>query len=768
MAAELTINETTPVPAGTEIFAKGDELTCVALVLKGRVTVSSMGIIVTLGSGNFLGICDVAKGEHSFTYVAGDGVSVYPLPINDIPKVKKLLEGKAQYRGLLVTSQNFFIRDINKSYNKLRNASGELLSFLTQSYEKYKNETTKAGLIPMEIPAIERMESEGPEEMKLPANLNYYLEVAGIEVEAQRSFLGAKSFVAFRHYIEQCELFPALIDGCRIYGEHIFKLFRSLIMDEKNIFAYATKTALDLKRSGQKSDALSSLIDEIIAKIDECEKLLIGTVGTDPKLNRSGMEKTYMALLSDSVPDEDGDEQGEEIDLSVLSGSLSQITNYSEVDDEVAADFKKSIEDFLKLSDKFGRTKEANTIRKRISEGFFTIYEAALIRSFSDPKPPLAVKLFLTYGYASEELLTEDDLKTLVTLPEIGAGELDCHVYTMAEWLREIYEGRKLPSKDEFDEDYEEHMRKEVPKGDKLAFPKAMADGKAKMHFEIDKLFRYADRLVNGNISTFVPVLCSEGIMTSLATSAVTGPSVNAAVRKIENVDYSIFYREVRTFYEQIEVNNFTNIERYTPDFILFPVCGGGAQMWQDIEGKQKTTHARILLPVLTENDINATMIKMMAHFRWEKCRTDMGAQWNNYRYPSLTSEYTDYLQFYKKNSDLSPEKKEKVKSQLTQAGNRHRDVFTKDYTDWILKEAAGAMRLNKISRDILFTYCPIAQEIAAGLVTQTSYADAAKRHVLELKKIEKNITTIEHKFNKNGMDIPAEIEQTKKFLLEA
>ncbi len=764
MAAELNINETTPVTAGTEIFSKGDELTCVALVLKGRVTVSSTGVVVTLGSGNFLGICDVAKGEHSFTYVAGDGVTVYPLPINDIPKVKKLLEGKAQYRGLLVTSQNFFIRDIHKSFKKLREASAGLLEFLTYSYEKYKAATAKAGLVPAEIPAIERMEAEGPEEIKLPANLTYYLEIAGIEVEAQRAFLGAKSFVAFRHYIEQCELFPALIDGCRVYGEHIFKLFRSLILDEKNIFTYAANSALDLKRAGQKSDELNSLIDEIIARIDECEKLLIHTVGTDPKLNRNGMEKTYMALLSDKLPEEDQTE--EELDLSVLSGSLSQITNYSEVEDEVASDFKKSIEDFLKLSDKFGRTKEANAIRKRISEGFFNIFEAALIRSFSDPKPPLAVKLFLTYGYVSEELLTEDDLKTLVTLPEIGAGDLDCHVYTMAEWLKEIYEGRKLPSKDEFDEDYEEHMRKEVAKGNKSAFEKAMADGAAKMHFEIDKLFKYADRLVNGNISTFVPVLCSEGIMTSLATSAVTGPSVNAAVRKIENVDYSIFYRETRTFYEEVEVNNFTNIERYTPDFILFPVCGGGAQMWQDIEGKAKTTHARILLPVLTENDINATMIKMMAHFRWEKCRTDMGAQWNNYRYPSLTSEYTDYLQFYKKNSDLSPEKKEKVKSQLTQAGNRHRDVFTKDYADWILKEAVGNMRLNKISRDILFTYCPISQEIAAGLVAQTSYADAAKRHIMELKKFEKNITNIEHKFTKNGLDVPKEIEKTKKYLL--
>ncbi|HAK58088.1 MAG TPA: cyclic nucleotide-binding protein, partial [Lachnospiraceae bacterium] len=94
--------------------------------------------------------------------------------------------------------------------------------------------------------------------------------------------------------------------------------------------------------------------------------------------------------------------------------------------------------------------------------------------------------------------------------------------------------------------------------------------------------------------------------------------------------------------------------------------------------------------------------------------------------------------------------------------------VFTRDYTDWIVKEAAGAMRLNKVSRDILFTYCPISQEIAAGLVSQTSYADAAKRHMVEQKKLEKNLTNVIHKFTKNGVDVPPEVEKTRKYLLEA
>ena len=764
MAAELTINETTPVAKGTVIFEKGDSVNCVALVLKGRVAVRSTGVLLTLGSGNFLGICDVVRGEHEFTYIAGDGVTVYPLPVNDISRVKKLIEGKAQYRGLLVTSQNFLIRDIYKSFKKLHDVVHEMKDFMFESYMIYTKESQDMGFVPQQLQSIEQLSTQSIEDPALPSGLKYYLEAASVEVEAQRAYLGAKSHIAFRHYQEQCELFPALIDGCRVYGEWVFKFFRSLIMDEKNLFAYVSKTALDVKKSGQTSDILSGLVDKLVAKIDEVERVLIDTVGTDPKLNRTHMQAMYMALLSDDI---DVEVEIDEQDLSALRGSTEQILDYSGVDEEVAKSFTTALDAFMRLTDKFGRTKDALAIRKKVTEPFFVIYEGAVKKSFTDPNPPLAVRLFLNYGYVSEELLTEEDLRTLTTLPDVGVGDLDCHVYTMAEWLKEIYEGRKLPSKDEFDEDYEEHVRKDHAK-DKIAADRAMKDKNAKLHFEIDNLFRYADRLVNGNISTFVPVLSSEGIMTTLSGAAVTGAAINAAVRKIEKIDYSIFYREIRSFYEEIDLNNFTNIERYTPDFILFPVCGGGCQMWQDIEGKVKTSHARVLMPMISEGDVDSMVLRMMAHFRWEKCRTDMGAQWNNYRYPSLTSEYTDYLQFYKKNSDLSAEKKEKVKAQLTQAGNRHRDVFTRDYTDWIVKEAAGAMRLNKVSRDILFTYCPISQEIAAGLVSQTSYADAAKRHMVEQKKLEKNLTNVIHKFTKNGVDVPPEVEKTRKYLLEA
>ena len=39
--------------------------------------------------------------------------------------------------------------------------------------------------------------------------------------------------------------------------------------------------------------------------------------------------------------------------------------------------------------------------------------------------------------------------------------------------------------------------------------------------------------------------------------------------------------------------------------------------------------------------------------------------RWNDITEPSLTSEYCDYIQFYRKNHDLSAEAKEKIKNAL-------------------------------------------------------------------------------------------------------
>lgn len=766
MAESLVLNGNSSVPKGTVIFEKGQPLQSAALILKGRVVVQGEGVRLVIGSGNFLGMCDVWIKKHSFTYVALDDSVLYGIPMENADQANGLLEEKPQYRGLLVTSVNFFYHDIFRVYGKLKSEAEKVSKFVDETYSRYRKLAEEAGLVAEKISAMDRLSGQNMEDYSLSEKMSYFIQCSQIPIEAQRNYYGANAYVAKTHFAEQCKLLPQLLEGCRYYSDWITRYFRIMIMDEKNLFSLVGRMALGVRRSGQNDSQLSVMLDHILEKINDTETVLLEHAGVNLNLDRQRMEETYFALLSDDTGSLDAFDQE---DLKVLDRSLQQILDYAPVHGKVAEEFATSVEAFLGLVDKFTRSPEAVAIRKELGKNFFEIYEAILKKSFQDSNPPLAVKLFLRYGYVSEELLTEEELRTLLSLPDSREEATSCRVYTMAEWLREIYQGRKNPSKDEFDMDYEEHLRKEVQEGklEKGALEGTFLNPDSRLHFEVDNLLRYADRILSGNISAFVPVLCSEGIYTKLENSVVTPAGINKTVNRVEKIDYSIFHRERMTAYEEAGISRFTVTGRYTPEFILFPVYGRKGLMWQDMEGRKKETHGRILLPSFMEQNLEAELMKMMAYFRWEKCRAEMGAQWNNYRYPSLTSEYTDYLQFYKKNNDLSPEKREKVKAQLQQCGNRHKDVFARDYVDWILREATGAMKLNRVAREILFTYCPLAPEIAEGLLTQNAYREAARRYMTERNKKEKEINQAISRFDRAGEEIPKEVEQTKRFVLD-
>lgn len=764
MAYELEINAMNNLSQGTVIYEKGQKIQCVALVMKGRVEAKSEGARMILSSGNFLGMDDIKKGTFSFTYTVSEDAVLFAVPINSTKHVSLLLDEKPQYRGLLITSLNFYISDLKKIYDKLGVEVRKLHEFVLGLYNRFRIISERCGMKPQSLPSIERLSMQVIEDFTLPEETEYYIESSKIPVEAQKNYFSANVFVSKHQYSGQCEVVEILKKGCMHYSDWMARLFRIMAGDENNLFSLLGKTALNVKKASGNFSDISDLLDELLENINTCEDTISKLTGNELGLDREYMEKIYLALLSE---DDSQLSEYENDDIVKLHGSLHQILEYGMIDSETSEKFESAINEFLAVTDKFSRDREVAEIRKKITASFFDIYESVVKRSFKDQNQPLAVKLFLRYGFVSEELLSGDEIRELVAIPDIDNENFDCNVYTLPEWLNLIYTGKKNPSKDEFDTDFELQVRKDVMEK-KITQKEAavlLKKGDARLHHEIHKFFAYSDRLVNGNVTSFVPVLCSEAIFTKITTSAINSAGINAEVHKIENVDYSIFYRESRDNYDKVGIPNFVNLKRYTPDFILFPVYGKRPLMWQDIEGRKRSTHARIVFPALSEVSVEQEMIKMMAYFRWDKCRTDMGANWNNFRYPSLTSEYTDYLQFYKKNSELSPDKREKVKAQLMQCNNKHRDVFTKDYIDYIQKESAGAMKLNKVSRDILFTYCPLASSYMEALMGQTIYQEAARRHNMEKKKLEKNIATTVNRFEKSGVKLPKEIKETARLI---
>ena len=183
--------------------------------------------------------------------------------------------------------------------------------------------------------------------------------------------------------------------------------------------------------------------------------------------------------------------------------------------------------------------------------------------------------------------------------------------------------------------------------------------------------------------------------------------------------------------------------------------------MWQDIENKKRASSGRFCLPMIHEGSLMDTMIQVIGRYRWEVCRTVQGISWNDIRNKCLTSEYSDYLQFYRKNKELSEEKKEKVKQQLVKARNSTKECFVIDYENWIKYESKASIRLNKVVRDILAAHCPFSKDIRLQLVNRPVYNEALARYekhvAARARVLEAKVLAISKKTN----DVPKELLDT-------
>ena len=186
--------------------------------------------------------------------------------------------------------------------------------------------------------------------------------------------------------------------------------------------------------------------------------------------------------------------------------------------------------------------------------------------------------------------------------------------------------------------------------------------------------------------------------------------------------------------------------------------------MWQEVGGKNKATPGRFAFPILSNTNIDDMMVKMFGRFRWELCRCIQGMQWNDVKVKSLTSEYMDYIQFYRKNRDLSDEAREKIKLQIQKGRNNSREIFLIDYEMWIKNEANGAMKLNKVAREILATYCPFEKSLREKLGVQRPYEIAMARHGRNSQKKKQEFDLRIRAIQKETAEVPEEIMTTYHF----
>ena len=107
---------------------------------------------------------------------------------------------------------------------------------------------------------------------------------------------------------------------------------------------------------------------------------------------------------------------------------------------------------------------------------------------------------------------------------------------------------------------------------------------------------------------------------------------------------------------------------------------------------------------------------------------------------------------------------KEKIKNALARSRNNFREVFVKDYVNWLKYESQGSFRLNKVARNILITYCPFSVDIRTELITNPLYQVPFTKLEIENQKKANRFKAVMAKYEEAGGVVTQDLKQNLKF----
>lgn len=776
--AELKTGSVNQILKGTDIYEEGGMIESVALVVKGRIRMHARGTNIVVGTGSFLGVRDINRGVHGLTYTAQTNAVIYVFRVSgSMSDIEAIIQTNKDYGALMVSNFNKLLSEQEKHCGEFQDASEKAYRFLMHAYQKCQEIGQQSGNIAAKLPQIEQFHPFDEVQMLPEDKIKYYKACNKVATDVQKAFFGASADICIYTLREQTSLLHQMFNYCRAHADYLEQLLSLMIVGQDNLYIMTARLAASMQRMGEDSSVVMRELDDVIDQINYLETLLQDKADVSVDINRSAMEEAYFALLSRGGTSESSMVgasdaelalvEGVEVDASQLDGAMEQILEFAECDSETSERFVGLIEKFQKMPDQEATDDDARNLRRAILKDYYPIYQSVFWKDYhSKEDTPFVVDLFLRYGFLSEKLLSEKLINDLLCIDNECFNQEGSEVFDMKEWLQAIAAGRREPSKNEFDMDYEEMLRDK--RKNKEITPQQQEemrrDQVRKVDFEITNMFRVNHRLVNGQMSIFVPFLYTGGCGGSLQKMFLSRDRLKAAVNRVRRIDFSAFYRESLFTKEVPGIKKEFIQQEVFPDIVIMPTTGSKGIMWQELSGRKRDTPGRFLLPAFLEGDLDKLIVYLVGCFRWELCRTMQGAHWNDIQMKSLTSEYADFLQFYKKNRELSDEKKEKVKLQIQKKRNNTREIFALDYAVWIQSEAKGGILLNKPVREILATYCPFAKEIRENIQEQPVFQAAMARFNRERAKKNKEYELKYRVWIKDQVKVPEEIEKTRDF----
>lgn len=573
-----------------------------------------------------------------------------------------------------------------------------------------------------------------------------------------------------------CAKLNKIIDGSvqELYGlqEGVDVALESIVVGD---YCYAEKFFLlsDLLSSGFSSVPISEFTTILKFVNQNAESLLknyqqLQGINFPNPSSAIGKIQTFLSSNEEVKQVEEAQAHVESVGADIqairkdLAGSAGKIMSFLQMPAEDTKAIVANMKKFKAMQNPMDSGGDPRKLRRQIGQTYWKVYEKAYYKfQESRGNVPTAVRLMLRFGFFDEELLDDEHLAVLYNLED---NTRTSHpVVGVIDWLQKVGDKGEPCSVDEMGMTYFEKLKndnKQMGWKRETDLPEEYNTAEKRIRYEIQNFLEVNTRLTSGTPTTAFPILTRYQITVPLERSFVTAERLGAEIDRVLDVDFSAFHREVIINDEERNIIKEFVQKQVIPNFIVVPSIGTKVMMWQDVSTRNKSSQGRLTVPVFATADLFTLLLEAVAAFRWELTKTIMGADWNNVSQSSITADFTDYVQFFKKNRDLSSEIKEKLGAEFKRFRS-DRDRFTNEYITWVKFEAEGVLKMNKVARGIMYRHVPFATKIRETISTQPSFIDIHNR----FKNIRnRKLKELENKYRKYGDAMPAELQENVDF----
>lgn len=474
-------------------------------------------------------------------------------------------------------------------------------------------------------------------------------------------------------------------------------------------------------------NAQPTILKGIVTIIKNIENLYVKNGGYSYE-NLQESLKDFMASVPKQADMEESDILIKENDKPsefrpLLKNGTKEILAYAGVSQEVAERMEEDFAKIEKINFKDPTEKESRRILKELQRDFFELFTAVVFRYFDHKiEVPLAVKLFIYFGFIKEDVLDDNHLDNLCKAVEFfeNPGNIDYPIMTAVDYLESIYKQEEVPGLSLNGEDYIKTMRHNAGRGNEF-----VDSPEKRVTYEIDNMFKEAMRITSDSPRAYIPFLTSYAIKGNLSNLLNTPKHLNTEIKKINTIDPTLFFRELTW---KIPGKSELITKEVKPYLIIVPNTGVRVQLWQEMVNNQRHSRARLVIPTIFNGMQEKSLIQSFAHFRWELNKLIAGANWMDPVEGGFVGAFYDFSQYYQKMNELSIEAKEDIKMLFNKI-KMDRDRFAYFYEKWLMYEKDGVAKVNKVVRQIFYRYIPFPKHIRDRLCHLPLFEDLNNRY---------------------------------------